>query len=146
MRSTNGTHFNIITDCQGALMAIKNSHLNHRNQDVHYTVDLLSSDRQKRKGISFIWVKSHSGILSGNDKVDQLAKQGLCLDINHHIKLPANDLYNACKFSIDDEWANERQILNRSKGGHYASVQFDLPTKPWFHDFYEDRKIITIIW
>lgn len=85
----------------------------------------------KKYEIVLVWIPGHVGI-SGNERVDQIAKDAVaCGDKVPFLNYP-HDLSSLPKLLLKKSWANFWSSSFKHKGAGYAKIQPDIPCKPWF--------------
>nr|CAI5848451.1 unnamed protein product [Callosobruchus analis] len=93
----------------------------------------LQIEQSKGSSIVFIWTKAHSGI-THNEPVDNLAKAAINnKDFSTH-SLCLSDCINFLKKNTRDEWATSYQQYRSNTSTQYATIQKELPKRPWFYD------------
>jgi len=70
--------------------------------------------------ISFCWVPGHAGV-SGNERVDNIAKESLGREVDVHLLLGRVELREKIKESLIKEW--QRGWEKEIRGRHYFSIQ-----------------------
>jgi hypothetical protein len=100
----------------------------------------------KNVNINFMWIPSHTGI-TGNEIADKAAFIGINeLDVRCSTRIPITDCQASIKKDVmkiwTDIWIKDRE----SKGEWYASIQSQLPGKPWYEKIkMGNRDFITTI-
>ena len=89
-------------DSQAALRTFQSYHI--KSKLAYLTIQTLN--RIRHKSLTFVWTKAHIGT-EGNEKADQLAKEGSTLDIIHEIPTPTSDAKNALDLYIRTLWQKE---------------------------------------
>ncbi|CAK1597428.1 unnamed protein product [Parnassius mnemosyne] len=97
------------------------------------------------KGISvcLAWIPSHSGICE-NDKADLCAKEatrnGTPLNVTY-----SHDLLSLARRKLVNTWNEIWKASQILKGKHYAAIQDNIPSRPWFFIFNKANKRATSI-
>jgi ribonuclease HI len=109
----------IFSDSLSALTALDQVDSNLSSLDMEILVNLreilsLGID------IRFAWVPSHIG-LSGNEKVDKLAKAALKEDITVQVDLSLSEARSIIKFHLKDMWQDKWDLSD--KGRFYYNIQ-----------------------
>ena len=114
----NNCKFAIFSDSLSALTSIKRSYCQSRPtllNDLLYHISKLNSNQ-----IRFIWIPSHID-LSGNDRADTLAKEGLTIDhINSTNYLELQEMFTLIKLYIINKW--QLEYSNDNRGHFYKSI------------------------
>lgn len=92
--------------------------------------------------IAIAWIPSHSGI-SGNESADSHAKNAVELGTLNRYSYYSHDLCSLAKLRLEKSWKKEWDISIISKAKHYASIQLEIPSKPWFFKQKHLSKMIT---
>ena len=95
-----GHHFIIFTDSLSSLMALQGNKYDHPY--IIELLDLYSELVTLQKSVVLAWVPSHVGI-KGNEKVDNLAKEALNLNISY-LKIPFTDFKVNVNNYIRSKW------------------------------------------
>ena len=93
-------------DSQAALLALNNKTISSRLVgDTIHNLNLVQGH------VRLVWIRAHVGHL-GNEKADELAKDGTKLDVVHQVALPKQATKFAIKFAFDEIWKYQWSIYN----------------------------------
>jgi len=141
-------HSLVFSDSLSSLQKLKSSPLLYPDDDFVCLIRvLIASIQSSGKTITLIWIPGHVGIV-GNDIADSLAKQGasnpIITLINH---IPLSDIFSILKEKTRNVWAEHWHTASQSKGAYYASIQGDIPSKPWFQQYphFSKKEVSTLI-
>ncbi|HMG39082.1 MAG TPA: reverse transcriptase domain-containing protein [Nitrososphaeraceae archaeon] len=114
----NNCEFAIFSDSLSVLTSIEQGYSQSRPALLN---DLLSHmSKLNNNQVRFIWIPSHID-LTGNDRADTLAKEGLCIDhINSTNYLEFQEIFTLIKLYIVNKWQLEYNDDNR--GHFYKSI------------------------
>nr|XP_026495787.1 uncharacterized protein LOC113400446 [Vanessa tameamea] len=137
-------HTVILTDSSSCLLAIKENPFRSRRKFfiILKIREALFSCHQKGVEISLVWIPSHSGI-TGNDAADLFARAAITTGSLDHFKNSTQDLCALAKTHLDKSWNSLWKVSSKSKGGFYASLQPDIPRRPWFSPHRQANRWIT---
>ena len=105
-------------DSQAALLALNNKSVSSRLVgDTIHNLNLIQGR------VRLVWIKAHVGH-PGNEKADELAKDGTKLGTIQHIALPKQATKFAIKFAFDEIWKYQWSIYNdgRQSKQFYPSI------------------------
>ena len=137
----------IFTDSLSCLLAIKENPFRSRKR---YSIILrireaLFSCHREGLSVLLVWIPSHSGI-AGNESADSCAKNAIACGTLEHYHNSAQDLLSLANTRLDLSWNNYWKSLKSYKGKFYATIQPDIPRRPWFfNQKFTERRIITTI-
>ena len=121
----------ILSDSLSSLMAISN--LNANTSRNYLVLRIKHSIRQARAAsvaVELAWLPSHKGI-TGNERVDRLAKEGGLTGRTLPYKVPATDVYRLSKQRLQSRWQTDWTALI---GARVTSLRLYKPMvgPPWF--------------
>lgn len=115
----------ILTDSKAGIYALKhNNHINYLIRKILWRINNSSI-----QDIRVIYIPGHSGI-SGNEAVDNAARNAISQSRMVHIAWPANDALRVIE-SIIRHWRREYNTLRTTKGVEYGRIFTDIDTEPW---------------
>lgn len=96
------------------------------------------------QGIEIVlaWIPGHSGI-HGNEFVDACAKDAVVSGLNSHWYNFCHDLRALASVGLQKSWSAEWEASRRIKCSQYASIQSNIPTKPWFFLYRDADRSVT---
>lgn len=137
--------FRIFSDSESTLKAVCSI------QGLNYESPLICEIRckildLKEKGIEveLFWIPSHVGI-QGNEQADKMAKVATEKISVINRDIPVSDLFR--KFKSLCCGKNQSRLISEfeHKGIFYYERYFNTRNKPWFHDIYAHRRVISTI-
>lgn len=137
----------ILTDSLSCLLAIKENPFRSRKRFfiILKIREVLFFCHQKGLQITLVWIPSHSGI-PGNESADSCAKSAIQLGSHDHFKNSCHDLCNAANTRLVKSWTSYWISSRLIKGKYYASLQPEIPKRPWFFRFrHADRWVTSTI-
>ena len=97
-RIGNAKFIKFFVDSQAALLALNNKNVTSRIVgDTIHNLNLIPGL------VRLVWIKAHVGH-AGNEKADELAKQGTTLEWTSHVLLPKQATKIAIKTAVDEIW------------------------------------------
>jgi len=133
----------ILTDSLSSLMALESRKFSCKSHPIvlqckqtYHTLKVSGHD------VALAWVPAHVGIL-GNEIADEMAKTAsLHGVISNQPPLP-DDYKPISKHSMKQQWKTKWNCCDTGRFAH--SIFPHITTKPWFHEFPEERKVINTI-
>lgn len=104
--------------------------------------DILYQCHQLGIHVVLAWIPGHSGI-PGNESADACAKVATNIGSLDHFKTYSHDLCLLPKSHFLESWTTVWNISKNFKGKHYADIQPDIPSSPWFFKFRKANKATT---
>ncbi|KPJ09191.1 RNA-directed DNA polymerase from mobile element jockey [Papilio machaon] len=134
----------ILTDSLSCLMSIKENPFRSKSRFpiILKIREALLSCNQKGLTIILVWIPSHSGI-PGNETVDSCAKLAVISGSLDHFQNSAQDLCGLAKTYLNRSWNTLWNESKSIKGKYYASIQPDIPTRPWFFKYRNADRWVT---
>ncbi|XP_045783719.1 uncharacterized protein LOC123879877 [Maniola jurtina] len=123
----------ILTDSLSCLQALKGNPFRSKAliSIIFKIKETLYSCHQKGLSVTLAWIPSHSGI-KGNESADSYAKLATESGSLTYFKNHSQDLCALAKTDLINSW-NTLWIESKSvKGKYYASLQSEIPRRPWF--------------
>lgn len=123
----------ILSDSRSCLQAISSNPFKCKNKFPVILKIRESILKCKSKGIQIFiaWIPGHSGI-SGNESADSCAKAAISNGSSSYNKIFHHDLFNIPYEHLLKSWNTDWQLTLRNSGKHYASIQPQIPSRPWF--------------
>lgn len=136
----------ILSDAQNVIRAIYGSTLEYKINYIICNIKELLYNMNKSKAVEIKWVPSHSGI-QGNELADKAANSHWNEDHSDILKIPYTDFYVLLKEKEKLRWEGHWKEKIKTTGKWYASIQQNLPARPWYNNIkeYTDRKYVTIL-
>lgn len=132
----------ICVDSKSALQHIARCASGIRGVSIAYTI-ISKLDEITRSGnkVKLQWVPSHIGI-SGNEKVDCLAKKGISEGIELNIKPDYSELLPKYKEKCHQNWIEHFNLRSKTKAIWYKTIVCEPPRIPWFSNCKMSRKLL----
>lgn len=139
--------FIILTDSLSLVHSLVNVKIHFRTNYLIYKIkDILLHYKNKGFIIKLMWIPAHIGI-TGNEIVDKTAYEGLnSIDVRPIIKIPATDTNEYINKTVNQLWTDFWKKDQETKGRWYASIQMELPLRPWYDKLnIASREFISVI-
>lgn len=139
-------HTVIFTDCLSTIQALLQNPLKSKTGShiIMSIKDTLLNCSNDELEIVFTWIPSHVGIV-GNELVDSLAKRAIISGDRKNFIIHSYDLLAVAKTRLSSSWDSYWRKTSRTKGRYLASIQPDIPSKPWFSRIKNLSKTVTSI-
>ncbi|XP_045497623.1 uncharacterized protein LOC123695755 [Colias croceus] len=106
--------------------------------------ELLFECHERNIRVTLTWIPSHCGIL-GNESADWCAKSASRIASESHNLVYSQDLISLAQLRLTESWKASWKTSQLMKGKFYASIQGDIPSKPWFSKFKKVSKPVTSV-
>ena len=129
------TSYLVCTDSLSAVMSLKSTKANVKTN--RYILEIKNKVLQFREQnpngsrVVFAWIPSHCGI-SGNERVDIVAKEATRMDYSPKYKVPYTDFKEGFKKKMWEESEEKLRVQFPPKGVLYCEHYFESSKRPWF--------------
>lgn len=143
IKDSNSNSVVIFSDSKSVLDTILSHNLSHDNYIILRIREKLH-ELSAQISITLVWVPAHKGI-SGNERVDSLAKQAASHGSQPKFRTPYPDLFCISKAWLKEKTHNFHLEYSINKGTfHFTNFHTDSST-PWFHRKALCRNLIVLI-
>lgn len=131
----------VFTDSKSSLQSILSNPFRSKSRFpiIHKIREALFRCHELNLNIVLAWIPGHSGI-PGNETVDSCAKQATQTGSHEYLKIFSHDLCLAPRSHLTVSWSRMWLTSRNLKGKHYADIQPEIPSRPWFFKYRKANK------